>query len=116
MKISVVLKKLVESNSLFLSSCDNNFPHTVCVAYAKIRDNTLIITDNYMEKTVENILKNPFVSISFLDNEKGFELLGQAKYFSKGKFLGFVKNIPENKGLPCKGAIVVSIKSTKGMH
>ena len=63
-----------------------------------------------MKKTKANILFNKNVSLSLLVGEAGFEFKGKAEYFSTGPLIEQVKRIPENKGFPCKGAILVSIK------
>ena len=38
---------------------------------------------------------------------------GKAEYFEEGHWFDFVKEIPENKDEPCKGAIVVSVNKIK---
>jgi len=40
-------------------------------------------------------------------------LRGTAKYFTSGKWYKIVKEIPENREEPCKGAILVTIKKIK---
>lgn len=116
MKINSNIKKLIESNIICLSTSNNDCPHTIYVSEVKIRNNELIITDNFMKKSIQNILVNPNVALAFFKDGKGLELIGVAKYFSDGFFLNFVKKIPENKGLPAKGAVVIRISEIKGMH
>lgn len=36
--------------------------------------------------------------------------LGKAEYYSKGKWKNYVKEMKGNKGMPAKGAILVSVK------
>ena len=106
------LKEILETNSLSFSSVNKNaFPHTIYVLYAKvIGGNKILITDNYMKKIKENILENKTAALSLLVGEAAFELCGTAEYFSSGELIDKIKAIPENKGAPCKGAIVVSVK------
>ncbi|MEM7820479.1 MAG: hypothetical protein QW761_02685 [Candidatus Aenigmatarchaeota archaeon] len=40
-------------------------------------------------------------------------LRGTAKYFQTGKWAQFVKKMPENKGMPAKGLIVLTVKEIK---
>ena len=47
------------------------------------------------------------------ENCIGYELKGTAKYFKKGKYYSLVKEIPENKEEPCKGAILITINKIK---
>lgn len=116
MKINSNLKRLIESNTLCLATSKNNIPHVIYVAEVKVKNNKLIVTDNFMKKTVSNILINPKVSLAFLNNESGIELIGTVKYFNDGVFLDFIKKIEGNKNLPAKGALVISISKIKGMH
>ena len=111
------LKQLIENNPLAFSTVNkSNAPHTIYVLYAKVVDNTkILITDNYMQKTKENILINKKVSLSVLVRDVAFELIGVAEYFSRGNYFEYVKNIPENKEGPCKGAIVVSVEKVVKM-
>ena len=63
-----------------------------------------------MIKTKENLKKNNNVCLSVWDkNWQGYKLIGKARYFSSGRWKKIVKQIKENKGLPTKGAILVSI-------
>ena len=43
----------------------------------------------------------------------GYELRGKAEYFTSGKWLESIKKIPENKGAPCKGSILITINKVK---
>jgi len=38
---------------------------------------------------------------------------GTAEYFTEGKWYELIKQIPENKGEPCKGAILATINKIK---
>jgi predicted pyridoxine 5'-phosphate oxidase superfamily flavin-nucleotide-binding protein len=112
MKINEELKKLIESTAISLSTVNqNNTPHTIYVLYAKIiKENKILITDNHMLNTKENLLKNPNVSLSLLVGDAGFELIGKAKYFSEGEFIEKIKKIDENKNMSCKGAVLVTVE------
>jgi len=103
------LKKQIEKSVLALATSKNNKPHQIAVACVKVLGDSLIITDNFMKETKNNIKLNNKVSLLFWKN-KGYELRGNAKYYSSGKWLNFVKNLKENKGYKPKGAIVVKIK------
>ena len=111
------IKQIIKHNPITLSTIDKtNAPHTIYVLYAKVIDeNKILITDNYMQKTKENILINKKVSLSVLVRDVAFELIGVAEYFSRGNYFEYVKNIPENKEDPCKGAIVVSVEKVVKM-
>ena len=114
------IKKIIEENALGLATIDNSGnPHNIAVAYVKVvSKNQLLISNNYMQETIENIKKNPNVSLvvwnkEWKENCIGYELKGKAEYFTSGKWHDFIKKIPENDGEPCKGAILVTINKIK---
>jgi hypothetical protein len=106
------LKKQIEKSVLAVATSKNNKPHQIAIACVKVLGNNLIITDNFMKETRKNIKSNNKVSLIFWKN-KGYELRGNAKYYSSGKWLNFVRNLKENKGFKPKGAVVVKIKEIK---
>ena len=115
-EISEELKELIEGNALALATVnENGKPHCIAVAFVKVvSSDKLLITDNYMVETVRNLKRNPNVSIAvwnknWEENCVGYELRGSAEYFTSGKYYEMVKSMPENRGEPCKGVIVVTI-------
>ena len=120
MKIDSELKKLIENNALALATINvDGSPHCIAVAFAKVAsEDEIIITNNYIIKSVKNILKNPNVALTVWNKEWkdkciGYELNGNADYFTDGKWYDMIKELPENKEQPCKGAIVVKISKIK---
>lgn len=113
MQINFKIKEIIENNPVALATIRSNRPYVIVVACCKVIDNDkILITDNFMKSTVQNILKNNNVAIVVWDKKwKGYQFLGKAKYYEKGKWLDYVKNIKENKGLSAKGAILVKIKT-----
>jgi predicted pyridoxine 5'-phosphate oxidase superfamily flavin-nucleotide-binding protein len=110
--INEKIKKLIETNPVSLATVDKNGnPNVIGVAFVKVISPTkIIITDNYMLQTKENILKNKNVCLAVWNSEwKGYKLIGTAEYVTSGKWKKFVDEMPENKGLPSKGAILISI-------
>ncbi len=63
-----------------------------------------------MKQTKENIEKNNNVCCAVWDKDwNGYKLVGKAEYFKIGKWKKFVEEMPENKGLPAKGAILITV-------
>jgi len=119
-KINKELKKLIEGNTLAFATADKNGnPHCIVVAFVKvISKNQILVTDNYMVKTIKNIKTNPEVALITWNKEWkekciGYELRGIAEYFTKGKWHEMIKQIPENEKEPCKGAILITINKIK---
>jgi hypothetical protein len=111
--ITEEIKKIIESNVLALATTDKKGnPHCIAVGDVKvISNNQILIGNNYMVETIENIKRNPNVALIVWDNKGGYELKGNVEYFNKGKWLNFVKKI--HKGYSAKGAILVNIKEIK---
>jgi uncharacterized protein len=114
------LKSLVENNPLALCSVDQDGnPYCIAVAYCKVIDeDKVLVTDNYMVKTSANIKNNPNVAIAVWNEDWkkdccGYQLTGEAEYCSKGQYYDKVKKIKENEDEPCKGAILLKVKSIK---
>lgn len=111
-KITSKYKKIIEENHVAFGTVDKNCkPNVIAVSCAKIvGSGYVLITDNFMKRTKENIKENNNVCLAAWNhNEEGCKLIGKAKYFTVGKWAKFVKQMPENKGFPAKGAILVSV-------
>lgn len=107
------IKNIIENNPVSLSTVMvDGRPNAVGVACVKVvSNNEIIITDNYMNQTPKDISVNKNVCLLVWDSEmKGYKIIGQAEYFTKGKWLDFVKEMPENEGLPAKGAILITVE------
>jgi len=106
------IKDLIESNPVaFATVTEGNKPNVIGVAFVKvISEDRVLITDNYMNQTVKDITQNPNVCLIVWDSEfKGYKLVGQAEYFTEGEWKRYVEQMDENKGLPAKGAVLVTI-------
>lgn len=111
-EISSKIKKLIEENPLAFATVDGSGrPNVIGVAYVKVvSKNQVLITDNYMKQTKENLEKNNNVCLAVWDKEwKGVKLVGSAEYLTSGKWKAFVEKMPENKGLPTKGTILITV-------
>ena len=120
LEIDEELKKLIEGNALALATVsEDGNPHCIAVAFVKVvSKDKILVTDNYMNETVKNIQRNPNVALvvwnkNWEEECSGYELRGVAEYFKEGKWYEMVKQIPENKGEPCKGAILITITKIK---
>jgi len=114
------MKNIIEKNALGIASIDKSGnPHNIALGYIKVvSSNQLLVSDNYIIETIENIKKNPNVALvvwtrNWEEQCIGYELKGKAEYFTGGKWLESIKKIPENKDAPCKGAILITINKIK---
>lgn len=114
------IKKMIEENALALATTDKSGnPHNIAIGYVKvISKNQLVVSNNYLVESINNIKINPNVSLvvwarNWEENCIGYELKGKAEYFTSGKWLDFIKKIPINQGEPCKGAILITLNKIK---
>jgi len=114
------MKNMIENNAMGLATVDSSGkPHNIAVGFVKVvSENELVISNNYIKQTIENIKNNSNVALvvwerNWEENCIGYELIGNAEYFTEGKWLDFIKKIPINKGEPCKGAILVKVNEVK---
>ena len=110
--IPPVAKKIIENNAVAFATVDKTSkPNVIGVAYVKVvAKNQVLITDNFMKQTKENLAKNNNVCLAVWNkNWKGYKLVGKAKYFTNGKWKKYVEKMPENKGFSAKGAILITV-------
>jgi predicted pyridoxine 5'-phosphate oxidase superfamily flavin-nucleotide-binding protein len=118
--ITVEMKSIIENNAGALATIDDEgCPHLIAVAHVKVVSPTqVLITDNYMNETVRNILRNRNISLIVWNKEweeecVGCELRGTGEYSTIGKWFDMVRQMPENTGLPKKGALLINVKKVK---
>lgn len=94
---------------VFTTSDLNMQPHAIFVEINKIENDSIIITDNFMNTSVENIKGNKRVFVlAFKENyEYILSITGYAIYHDTGELMEYVKK--ENEGFSPKGAIEIKI-------
>jgi predicted pyridoxine 5'-phosphate oxidase superfamily flavin-nucleotide-binding protein len=112
MEISEQQKRMIETLPLGISTInEDGSPNLIVVLEARvISSNEILITDNYMKQTVSNIVKDNRIVLGVWTNKEGFKFIGRAEYHQSGKWLDYVKSMPENTNEPAKGAILVAIE------
>lgn len=107
--------KIIEENPVAFATVDPSSgtakPNVIGVAYVKVVDkDKVLITDNYMKQTLENLKQNNNVCLAVWDKDwQGYKLIGTSEYQTEGKWFDYIKRMPENKGLPAKGAILITV-------
>ncbi len=105
--------KIIEKNPCAISTITkDNKPYAIVVAYCKVKDNKILITDNYMKNTKNNILNNNYLSLVVWNKDwKSLKIQGFVEYSKEGPEYDYIKNINENKDEPCKGVLVFNIEN-----
>jgi uncharacterized protein len=112
MKIEDIKNKL-ERATIAVATIKEDKPHLIIIMYAKVKDGRVIITNNFMKTTIDNLKINPYISIVFWEGEKGWRIDGKADYHDSGKWFDFVKKLKENKEFSPKGAIVINVEDIR---
>ncbi len=118
MEITEDIKKLIEENGVSFATV-NEFsqPHIIIVADIKIiSKDQILIADNFMKNTVENLKNNSNISIMVWDkriaqDSLAYEIIGEAQYFSEGKWKKEAHQIDPD--CETKGAILVTVMKIK---
>lgn len=114
--IDTDLKNLVENAIIAFSTVSaDGIPNTIAVACAKVvSPNQVLITDNFFNKTRQNLLHNQHVSLAVWNTEQslegsGYQLKGIAQVLTSGKYKEQVDQLDCNQGLAHKAAILVTV-------
>ena len=113
MKIEDIKDKIENAIVALATVTSEGKPHNIAIMDAKVKDGKIIITDNYMKITIEDIKSNPSISLVFWEGEKGWRVDGKAEYYDSGEWLDFVKSLKENKRFSPKGALVINVEEIK---
>lgn len=119
MEINQRQKEILETEAVAVGTTNRDgSPNVIAVGFVKVvSPDEIVITDNFMKTTPENIKKDPRICLAVWtkDWEEGYQFSGKAEYFIDGKWLKFVKEIKENKDFSAKGAIVVKVDKIKSL-
>jgi len=112
-QLTAEVKKAISQQEFFpvATSDQNGIPNVVYIKYLKvIDDQTVLIADNYLNKTRDNILNNSKIAFVVLDDDKGsYQIKGTAQRITDGPMFNEVQKwVPER--LPREAAIVMSVE------
>lgn len=113
MNIEDIKDKLEQATIAVSTVNSENKPYGIVIMSAKVKDNKIIITNNYMKTTIDNIKNNPNICLVFWEGEKGWRVSGKAEHFDSGKWFDFVKSLHENKKYNPKGVLVIEIEEIR---
>lgn len=107
------VKKAISKQELFCvaTSTSKGIPNVAYMKYLKVVDDeTILMADNYLHKTRDNILNNGKVAFTVLDEEKGsFQIKGTARRLIEGVMFDEVQKwVPEK--LPRAAAVVMHVE------
>jgi len=108
-----VVKKAITKQDIFpvATSNQNCIPNVVYIKYLKlVDDDTILIADNFLKKTRDNILSNGKITFAVRDEEKGsFQIKGTAERLTEGDMFDEVQKCVPDK-LPRVAAVIMHIE------
>ena len=81
-----ISESLTGTKTVFLAkSSKNRVPNVVPIgAFKHLDGETLLISDQYFHKTMQNMAENPVVALSWWGEKGGFQIKGTAEYHDDG--------------------------------
>ncbi|HMB01820.1 MAG TPA: pyridoxamine 5'-phosphate oxidase family protein [Spirochaetota bacterium] len=113
-KLPPKVKAAITDDKIFCLATANNegIPNVVYVKYLKvIDDKTILIADNKMKKTLNNLQENPNAAFAVRDDESGsYQVKGKVEYFTSGPHYDEVRNWCR-QDLARKGAVLLHVNA-----
>ena len=117
MKIPQDIQKIMNEDKAFAfaTASKSGIPNINVIGIKKIKDDeTVLLADNYFDKTLANLKENVKGALltKKAEDKKWFQLKGTCKYVSEGEeyeeFRKWVKSKKET--LPAKGMVIFSVE------
>jgi len=124
-KLTPEVREVIQNQKpLPIATADKNGkPNVIFVGMWKfIDDETIMIVDNFLNKTANNIKENPKLSMVGYDGEskKSYQIKGSVDYLEKGDHFEEAKSLAESNKLPGKAVVIFHIEevydSIYGQH
>jgi uncharacterized protein len=118
------IKKLfTEVPTVMLSTANlEGVPNSVPVGSKKIIDDqTILFSDQFMNKTLANMKANPNVAVTFFEGQEGYQLKGSVIIETSGtrfeETASWIEDLGNKIGFPLKskGAIILNIEEIYGV-
>jgi predicted pyridoxine 5'-phosphate oxidase superfamily flavin-nucleotide-binding protein len=119
-KLNEKMKEIFSKQGVFVLGTANpdGVPNVVPVGAVKILDDeTVLVSDQFLLKTLQNLRENPKAAISFWESEtgEGYQIKGDVTIHTEGKIyedtVRWIREFSEKIGHPLKskGAVVINI-------
>lgn len=110
------------STVVLSTATPDGVPNAVPVGAKKIIDDeTILISDQFFNKTLENMNVNPQVAVTFWEGHEGYQFKGRVAIETSGKryedTAEWIHQISERVGFPLqsKGAVILKIEAIYGI-
>ena len=96
------------------TSSKSGIPNICNIGAKFIRDDgKIVVVDNYMRKTIENLKENSEVAILVRREKESYQIKGVARYVNSGEEYKEGRDWMKSKGdkYPAKGAVIIEVDS-----
>ena len=117
-KMNQRMKEIFEKQQTIVlgTATKEGVPNVVPIGAKKIIDEeTILISDQFFNKTLKNIKDNPHVAITIWDNHEGYQLKGTVTIETSGarfeETAKWIEEMGKSKNIPLKsrGALIVQL-------
>jgi len=118
------MKKIFENvpTAVVATATSDGEPNAVPVGAKKIIDDeTILISDQFFNKTLANMKSNPRIAVSFWEGHEGYQLKGTITIETSGKRFEetakWIEEMGNKAGFPLKskGAVILKIDEIYGL-
>jgi predicted pyridoxine 5'-phosphate oxidase superfamily flavin-nucleotide-binding protein len=111
-KMNSEVKKLLEETKTWVLSTCAEKPNAIPVFFTAIQNDSLVLFDVFMNKTLLNLEKNDNVAVTVFNDStlQGYQLKGKAVYTKDAALLEKGNAATSKFHLTTKGAVVVEVK------
>lgn len=123
-KMTDRMKEMFEKvpTAVLATAADDGTPNAVPVGAKKVIDEeTILLSDQFFNKTNANMKRNPKVAVSFWEGHEGYQFKGTVTIETSGKRYeetsAWIEDLGNRVGFPLKskGAIVIRIEEIYGL-
>jgi predicted pyridoxine 5'-phosphate oxidase superfamily flavin-nucleotide-binding protein len=110
-KITQEMKDIAAKTMVYIlaTSDKEGKPNGVPIGFVNIKDDEVVLADNFMLKTRRNLEQNPVAAVSYWsgDARYGFQLKGKTRIETSGEYYDEMSGRMEERKLPFKPKAVV---------
>ncbi len=110
-KLTEDMKKIAAKSGTYILATSNKAgkPNAVPIGIYKVKDETIVLADNFMNKTRKNLEENPVAAVTFWSGEDhyGYQIKGKTSIETSGEDYEAMKKSMEEKKFPFKPKAVV---------
>lgn len=114
--LTAEMKDLFSKVKLFpvATASKKGIPNVVPIAFVSlVKDDTIWLADNFMQKTLANVKENPHIAVYLYDSDakKCFQVKGTVEVKTSGADYDKMKKMVQEKkpGLPAKSLLIMKI-------